>query len=115
MKLSLFPTIVAALLLATSASTAADKSTPAQPGSQKTITQTQAKAIAKKAKKKAKTKAAKKKRTFITGSYIPQKVTKNGVIVSAGPSPVIVIDSETIRRTGASDIPDLFRRGGWTR
>lgn len=108
MKPTSLSMIVAAMLLAVSASVAANKPDAAKPSADKDT-----KAPAKETVKDAKAKPANVEKGFVTGSYIRQRVTHNGVIASAGASPLIVIDSETIRRTGASSIPEMFRRGGW--
>ena len=108
-----FSMIVAALLLAVSASIAADKPAAAKTSSDKDTKTPAKEAPAKATVKDAKAKPANVEKGFVTGSYIRQQVYRNGVIASAGPSPLIVVDSETIRVTGARDIPDLFRRGGW--
>lgn len=113
MKPTSLSMIVAALLLAVSASLAANKPDAAKPSADKDTKAPAKEAAVKETAKDAKAKPAQAEKGFVTGSYIRQKVTRNGVIASAGPSPLIVIDSETIRRTGASSIPDLFRRGGW--
>ena len=51
--------------------------------------------------------------TVLTGSYIPRPVRKDGQITD-GPSPLLVIDSEMIKRSGSHDLADLLRRGGYT-
>jgi len=58
--------------------------------------------------------AAEPKKQVLTGSHIPQKVELSGFIARSA-SPVFVIDGETIRRSGAHDVADLLRRGGWAR
>lgn len=45
----------------------------------------------------------------ITGSHIRQGVKRTGQIV-ATPFPVVVIDRQTIERSGASDIRELLRK-----
>jgi len=111
MKPTTLTLIVAALLLAISASVAADKPSAAQPTADKP-----APAPATTVKKTdVNTKPAAQKEVNVTGSYIKQTVDKHGVLASVGASSLIIIDSETIRRTGASSIPDLFRRTGYAR
>jgi hypothetical protein len=47
----------------------------------------------------------------LTGSYIKQKIRKNGVVTD-GPSQVVVIDRNLIDQTGASDLRQLLVRRG---
>lgn len=67
---------------------------------------------------KPKSKASKQKTGIVekgtmTGSYIPREVRRNGQITD-GASPVAVIDQESIRNSGASDVRELLvRRGGF--
>ena len=49
--------------------------------------------------------------TQITGSYLKQPVTRNGMFTDFS-SPVQVIDSEAIRTSGASDVQGVMRRYG---
>lgn len=60
------------------------------------------------------TKTAPEKKETLTGSLIPRKPEVSGYIAATA-SPVVVIDSEMIRRSGAHDLSDLLRRGGWAR
>lgn len=47
----------------------------------------------------------------VTGSYIKQKVNRSGRITD-GPSQVIVLDRDTIERSGASDVKQLLVHQG---
>lgn len=47
--------------------------------------------------------------TAITGSYIKREVRQAGQITN-GPYQVVVYDSESIRRSGASDLADFLKR-----
>jgi hypothetical protein len=50
----------------------------------------------------------------LTGSYLKQRYTQSGLITdSAGH--VVVIDEETIKRSGAHDVRDLLIRKGLNR
>ena len=65
--------------------------------------------------KKSKPEGSKRaKKTELTGSYIKHEVRRAGQITD-GPSPVLVIDSNTIRNSGASDIRQLLTRQGVNR
>ena len=48
---------------------------------------------------------------ILTGSYIKQNITRNGRITD-GMSQVIVLDRETIERSGASDLKQLLSHQG---
>jgi outer membrane cobalamin receptor len=48
---------------------------------------------------------------LLTGSYIKQTINRNGRITD-GPSQVIILDRETIERSGASDLRQLLTRTG---
>ncbi len=50
----------------------------------------------------------------LTGSYIKRDVRRNGMITD-GPGQVIVLDSQAIRNSGASDLNDLLIRRGLRR
>jgi hypothetical protein len=70
---------------------------------------------AKKAQPKAAAKPATKPQMRVTtGSYIPRPTTVHGQIADTT-SQVVVLDSEMIQRSGARDLADLLRRGGWNR
>lgn len=43
----------------------------------------------------------------LTGSYIKHNARRNG-IVTDGPNPVVVLDNEAIRNSGASDLRELL-------
>jgi hypothetical protein len=58
--------------------------------------------------------AAKPERRVTTGSYIPSPTNVRGQIADTT-SHVVVLDSEFIQRSGARDLADLLRRGGWNR
>ena len=51
---------------------------------------------------------------YVTGSYIKQKIHRDGQITD-GPNPLIVIDQQTIERSGASDLRQLLVRRGASR
>ena len=67
--------------------------------------------IKKQKQKPATTTTEKDKPIQVTGSYIPRKVKKSGLITDT-PSPLYVIDSKTIRNSGASDLRQLLTRQG---
>jgi hypothetical protein len=50
----------------------------------------------------------------LTGSYIKRDIKRNG-IVTDGPNPVVVLDSDAIRNSGASDVRELLVFRGITR
>ncbi len=50
----------------------------------------------------------------LTGSYIKQTVRRHG-LVTDGANPVVVLDNETIRNSGASDVRQLLVRRGMFR
>src|SRR6185503_18522601 len=50
-------------------------------------------------------------RVLVTGSHIKQEIRRNGRITD-GPAQVVVIDRETIERSGASDLKRLFIHTG---
>jgi len=54
-------------------------------------------------------KADAKKTTKLTGSYLARSYRQSGQITD-GPNQVLVIDRESIERSGASDLRDLLRR-----
>ena len=64
-----------------------------------------------KAKKPQSTSAEQKGGVLLTGSYIKQNITRNGRITD-GMSQVIVLDRETIERSGASDLKQLLSHQG---
>lgn len=69
----------------------------------------------KKTRPQAVTTTAKKTEPRVTtGSYIPRSTTVRGQIADTT-SQVVVLDSEWIKRSGARDLADLLRRGGWNR
>ena len=47
------------------------------------------------------------RKVALTGSYIKQDVRRNG-IVTDGSNPVVVLDSEAIRNSGAADLRELL-------
>jgi hypothetical protein len=59
-----------------------------------------------KAKKVAKP-AQRQESIALTGSYIKRDVRRNGVVTD-GPDPVYVLDSEAIRNSGAADLRELL-------
>ncbi len=50
----------------------------------------------------------------LTGSYIKRDVRRNGVVTD-GPNPVFVLDSQSIDTSGASDLSQLLIRRGFRR
>jgi len=56
---------------------------------------------------KAQTKPAQHQPTVLTGSYIKQNTRRNGVVTD-GPNPVVVLDNEAIRNSGAADLRELL-------
>ena len=48
---------------------------------------------------------------LLTGSHVKQKVRRNGMVTD-GANNVVVLDSETIRNSGASDLRQLLNRRG---
>ncbi len=51
---------------------------------------------------------------YVTGSYIKQKVNRDGQIVN-GPSRLVVIDQQAIELSGTSDLRQLLVRRGANR
>ena len=64
-----------------------------------------------KAKKTQTAPAQDKAGVMLTGSYIKQNITRTGRITD-GMSQVIVLDRETIERSGASDLKQLLSHQG---
>ncbi len=54
------------------------------------------------------------KNVLLTGSYIKRDVRRDGLITD-GPLPVYVLDSEAIRTSGAADLSQLLLRRGFHR
>jgi len=52
-----------------------------------------------------------KEKVSLTGSYIKQDIRRNGRITD-GPNQVVVLDRETIERSGAGDLKQLLIRQG---
>ena len=50
----------------------------------------------------------------LTGSYIKQNIHRNGVVTD-GPNPVVVLDNEMIRNSGAADLRQLLVLRGLSR
>jgi hypothetical protein len=48
---------------------------------------------------------------YVTGSYIKQKINRDGQLTD-GANPLVVIDQQTIERSGASDLKQLLVRRG---
>ena len=67
-------------------------------------------AKANKADKASETYSKTDRKMALTGSYIKQNVRRNG-IVTDGSNPVVVLDSEAIRNSGAADLREalIFR------
>jgi len=55
--------------------------------------------------------AERKDGILVTGSYTKQKVHKSGLITDGG-SQVIVVDSDTMERSGATSVRQLLTRQG---
>jgi hypothetical protein len=73
------------------------------------------KADTKKAQPKAAAKPATKPEMRVTtGSYIPRPTNVHGQIADTT-SQVVVLNSDMIQRSGAGDLAQLLRRGGWNR
>jgi len=98
MKLT-FPTIVVTLLLTSALGAFASNKPSSKPKdtSKPTVTRTD------KAAKPDKS----SKRVALTGSYIKTDVRRNG-IVTDGSNPVVVLDNEAIRNSGAADLRQLL-------
>ncbi len=71
-------------------------------------------AKAKVIKKANKAQHAASDKVLLTGSYIKQDIRRNGQITD-GPNMLCVLDSKTIRNSGASDLRDLLLRYGMKR
>jgi hypothetical protein len=50
----------------------------------------------------------------VTGSYIKEEVRPDGSI-RTGPSPLYIIDSESIRSSGGSDVAQVLIKRGYNR
>src|SRR5262245_4084485 len=96
--------IVSALALGAciSCATAGEKASEKAPAKPKATTSKAAKAPA-------------EQMQVLTGSYIPRKLEVAGRTAVTTANPLFVVDNETIRRSGAHDLADLLRRGGWVR
>jgi len=82
---------------------------PNQPtGTSPATTKKKAKAVSVTVKKQKDAEVA------VTGSLIPRKVRRSGWIAD-GVSPMAVIDRRSIELSGARDVADLLKRGGWNR
>src|SRR5258708_881428 len=65
--------------------------------------------------KKVKAKAPQKQnQVALTGSYVKRDFQRNGMVTD-GPNPVFVLDSQSIDTSGASDLRQLLIRRGFTR
>ena len=96
--------IVAITLIAPSAVLACDKT--------KTKDAKKANGVAaEKVKKAGKDSTDQKGGVLLTGSYIKQKINRNGRIIDSA-SQVIILDRETIERSGASDVKQLLSHQG---
>jgi hypothetical protein len=62
---------------------------------------------ANKAEKTSRTSGKAERKVALTGSYIKQEVRRNG-IVTDGAHPVVVLDSEAIRNSGAADLREAL-------
>ena len=61
--------------------------------------------------KQEQTTSQEKDKVFLTGSYIKQDIRRNGRITD-GPNQVVVLDRDTIERSGAGDLKQLLIRQG---
>jgi len=96
--------IVATLLFACSVALACDKTKTKETKKDSTTSVDKA--------KKSQTAASEQKGgTLLTGSYVKQKVRRQGQITD-GANQVIVLDRDTIERSGASDVRQLLNRQG---
>lgn len=55
-----------------------------------------------------------KENTALTGSYIKRDVKRSGVVTD-GPTPVYVLDHDSIQTSGASDLSQVLLRRGFRR
>ena len=55
-----------------------------------------------------------KENTALTGSYIKRDVKRSGVVTD-GPTPVYVLDRDSIQTSGASDLSQVLLRRGFRR
>ena len=94
MKTSTWIALLTFLLSSGVGALAADKTAQAAP-----------KQTAKAHAKRAKTR--RNGRVALTGSYIKQDIHRNGVVTD-GPNPVVVLDNEAIRNSGAADLRQLL-------
>ena len=90
--------ITASVLISTSALACDKAKSKADTGKDKKIT-------------KQKVSAGVTEERALTGSYIKRNVRRSGQITD-GPNQVMVLDSEAIRRSGASDVRELLVRRG---
>lgn len=71
--------------------------------------------VAEKSKAKPKQKqVVKAQKIAVTGSYIKEEVRPDGTIPT-GPSPLHIIDSESIRNSGGSDVAEVLIKKGYNR
>ena len=68
----------------------------------------------KSAKAKQQPTASKEKMMTLTGSYIKSDIRRSGFITD-GARPVAILDSKTIRNSGAADLSQLLIRTGYRR
>ena len=87
------------LLVSVTGAFAADKSS-AKPKDVKQLKTT-------KVGKTAPTSAQKSSQIALTGSYIKRNINRRGVVTD-GPNPVVVLDNEAIRNSGAADVRQLL-------
>jgi len=92
-------TALAFVLVSTLGAYASDKSAE-KPNDARPIKAAKADKAAAKSEKSA-------RQVALTGSYIKRDVHRNG-IVTDGSNPVVVLDSEAIRNSGAADVRELL-------
>jgi hypothetical protein len=71
-------------------------------------------AATKSVKAKQQPTASKEKMMRLTGSYIKSDIRRSGFITD-GAHPVAILDSKTIRNSGAADLSQLLIRTGYRR
>ena len=103
MKMTLI-LILAVTLLAASSALAGDNTKAKDPKKAKTKAVDEAKAV-------QSSSAEQKGRVLLTGSYTKQNVRRSGLITDGG-NQVIVLDSDTIERSGATGVKQLLSRQG---
>lgn len=101
MKTCLIP-VLALIMTAVSTSSASEQGTATKP------------AKSEKAKQQLVTPKQKSPKVALTGSYIKRDIRRSGFITD-GANNVAVLDSEMIRKSGATDLSQLLLRSGYRR